>query len=193
MLGLTVHAFSEGTISSALAVPAKLVHVVSIVWAAVVRMVVWVTPRMSLLATVLLLNMLALCSRGAGLLLTWLGWIGRIVAAVLRVVIPALAVLLLALGERSVIRAGSECAARTLLGRTSLLLTGRALLSVSSIVLLVTLLRCEVLRAVAICSGECARLRLSLAVLSRVVILAGLARQLLSEGIIRLLWRGGCF
>lgn len=151
VLRLSIHSLSKRAIASTLAIAAKLVHVVSIVWAAIVRMAaVGIATGVTLLSTMLLLHMLALSSRSSRLLATE-GWVWCVMSAVLRIVVSALAVLLLALCKGSILRAGAECAAGTLLSRTSLLLAGSALLSVASIILLIALLRCEVLRTIVIC------------------------------------------
>jgi hypothetical protein len=87
VVGLAIHALSERAVSASLAIPAKLVHVVGVVRATIVRVVVWVACRVSLLATMLLLHVLALRARSTALL----SWIGRVVPAVLGVVVSALA------------------------------------------------------------------------------------------------------
>jgi hypothetical protein len=86
VMGLTVHALSEGTIGcSALAITTELVHVVSIVWAAVVRVVVWVActvALLSMLLRVLALGTVSLAAHGTR--------VGRVVSAVRGIVVSAL-------------------------------------------------------------------------------------------------------
>ena len=86
VLGLTVHALSEGSVACpSLTIAPELVHVVSIVWAAVVRMVVWVACTVALLS--MLLRVLAL---GAVSLTTHSTRVGRVVSAVGGIVVSAL-------------------------------------------------------------------------------------------------------
>lgn len=169
-----------------MAVTAELVHVVSIVRAAIVWVVVWIACGVSLLTAMLLLHVLALGAWSTRLLSSQC-WVRRVVSAVLSVV-SALALLLLTLNESRVIGAGTEGAASSLLGRTCFLLALCALLSVAAVVVLVTLFRCEILRAEVVRGRrESARLRLCLALLAGIVVLVRLRWDLLAKGIVWLL------
>lgn len=82
MVGLTIHALSERSIAGcSLAVTSKLIHVVGIVWAAIVGVVVWVTSTMAML------RVLALCAMS---LTGHSCWVRGVVSAVLGVAISAL-------------------------------------------------------------------------------------------------------
>jgi hypothetical protein len=86
MMGLTIHALPERTVAcSSLPITTELVHVVSVVWAAVVRMVVWVACTVALLS--MLLRVLAL---GSVSLTTHGTRVGRVVSAVRGIVVSAL-------------------------------------------------------------------------------------------------------
>jgi hypothetical protein len=88
---LAVHALSERAVSASLSIAAELVHVVGVVRATIIRVVVWVACRVPLLATMLLLHVLALRARSTALL----SWVRCVVPAVLGVVVSALALLMI--------------------------------------------------------------------------------------------------
>lgn len=82
MVGLTVHTLSERSIAGcSLAITSKLVHVVGIIWAAIVGVVVGITGTMAML------RVLALCTMS---LTSHSCWVGGVVSAVLGVAISAL-------------------------------------------------------------------------------------------------------
>lgn len=129
MVGLTVHTLSERSIAGcSLAITSKLVHVVGIIWAAIVGVVVGITGTMAML------RVLALCTMS---LTSHSCWVGGVVSAVLGVAISALRLWKLTLSVSRVSRSRTESAASTLLRGTSFLLGLCNRLAVAAIVVLV--------------------------------------------------------
>ena len=137
VVGLAIHVLAEVAVALSIAtILARIVGIVRVVRIIWVR--VWVIARVSWL-TVRLLHVLTLLLRSRT---TWVlaaqCWVGRIVAAVLSIIVAGLRLRLrLTLSESRIVGTSTKRAPGALLSYTGFLLARRSLLSITAIVLLV--------------------------------------------------------